>query len=269
MIFQSFSALTLSDLPIIFTLVLLEGLLSADNALVLAVLVKDLKPEALQKKAMKIGIWFAYAVRFLCVFIAGSLLHYSFVKWGAALYLLYIAGHGLLIDADESNPDETIGEKIAKRLGLSPFVQAVVAVELADIAFSVDSITAALAFSTKLAVVFIGGCLGILAMRYAAGIFLSLIQRYPLLNKVAFLLVGIIGLKLFVGAGAFPGFFGLDWIDLSIEVPEWLGLSAIFGTFIGSIGIAHFLPNSRIAQWGSVQTHELAEEIEEIRGDNK
>jgi predicted tellurium resistance membrane protein TerC len=191
------------------------------------------------------------------------------VKWGAALYLLYIAGHGLLIDANESTPDETVGEKIAKRLGLSPFAQAVVAVELADIAFSVDSITAALAFSTKLAVVFIGGCLGILAMRYAAGIFLSLIQRYPLLNKVAFLLVGIIGLKLFVGAGAFPGFFGLDWIDLNIEVPEWLGLSVIFGTFVGAIGIAHFFPKSRIAQWGSAQTHELAEEIEDIREDNK
>jgi len=265
-IFSSFSQLSSSDTVTILTLILLEGLLSADNALVIAVLVKDLRPEHLQRKATKVGILFAYIVRFFAVFFGGAFMHFSWVKWGAATYLLWIAGKGLLGDGEAEDIEAGAGAKLAKRLGLSAFVQAIIAVELADVAFSVDSITAALAFSNKLAVVFIGGCLGILAMRFAAGVFLSLIQKFPILEKTAFVLVGIIGIKLWMNCGAFPGFGGLDWVKLNFEVPEWAAMSLIFGTFFGAIALQKFFPNSVFGKMGRDETEELKEEIDMQNG---
>jgi YkoY family integral membrane protein len=263
-IVHSFQDLSWTDAPVILTLVVLEGLLSADNALVLAALVKDLRPESDQKLAMKIGIWFAYLFRFVVIFFASSLLAYPVVRWGAALYLIYVGVTGLMASADHDDPMDKAGPfgRIAARMGLSPFWQTVVAIELADIAFSVDSIAAALAFSNKLAVIFIGGCLGILAMRFVAGWFLTLIERYPLLNKVAFLLVLLIGVKLFAHAGEFPGMFGQVWVHLEFHIPEWLSLGSTFVIFFGSIAIAHFFPNSVIGRIGRHETAELKEEIE-------
>lgn len=263
-IIQSFSELSWADTPVILTLVVLEGLLSADNALVLAALVKDLRPESDQKLAMKIGIWFAYIFRFLVIFFAATLLAYPVVRWGAALYLIYVGITGLMASSDHDDPMDKAGPfgRLAARMGLSPFWQAVVAIELADIAFSVDSIAAALAFSNKLAVIFIGGCLGILAMRFVAGWFLTLIVRYPVLNKVAFLLVLLIGVKLFAHSGEFPGIFGQVWFHLEFHLPEWLSLGSTFVIFFGSIAIAHFFPNSLIGRIGRTETAEMKEGIE-------
>jgi YkoY family integral membrane protein len=263
-IYQSFAHLAATDLPIILTLVLLEGLLSADNALVLAALVKDLRPPELQRKAMKIGIWFAYIFRFIAIFFASVLLAYPVVRWGAALYLVYVGLTGMMASAEHDDAGDKAGifGRIAGRFGLSPFWQAVVAVEFADIAFSVDSIAAALAFSDKLAVIFIGGALGILAMRFVAGWFLTLIQRFPILNKSAFLIVFVIGVKLFLLAGEFPGMFGYVWFNLNVHIPEWLGIGSTIVMFFGSIALQHYFPNSWFGKIGRAETAELKEEIE-------
>lgn len=263
-IYQSFADLAVTDIGTILVLVLLESILSADNALVIAALVKDLKPVELQRKATKIGIWFAYIARFIVIFIAGSLLSYPVVRWGAALYLVYVGLAGLMAKADEHDEldDGGFPARIAKKLGLTPFWQVVVAVELADIAFSVDSIAAALAFSNKLAVIFIGGCLGILAMRFVANWFLTLIHRYPVLEKTAFLIVFIIGVKLFAHVGDFPGVFGITWFHLDYHLPEWLNIGSTLMIFFGAIGISHFFPNSYIANIGRKEAKELEEEIE-------
>lgn len=263
-IVTSFAHLAAADIPIILTLVLLEGLLSADNALVLAALVKDLRPPELQRKAMKIGIWFAYIFRFIAIFFASFLLQYPVVRWGAALYLVYVGITGMLASAEHEDAGDKAGifGRIAARFGLTPFWQAVVAVEFADIAFSVDSIAAALAFSNKLAVIFIGGALGILAMRFVAGWFLTLIQRFPILNKSAFLIVFVIGVKLFLHAGDFPGVFGMTWIHLEVHIPEWLGIGSTIVMFFGSIALQHFFPNSWFGQIGRAETAEIKDEME-------
>src|SRR5262245_4318761 len=69
----------LSDLPLIvgtiFTLVFLEGLLSADNALVLAVMVRHLAREE-QRRALRYGIWGAFGFRLIAVLLSAVLLHF-------------------------------------------------------------------------------------------------------------------------------------------------------------------------------------------------
>lgn len=225
----------------IVILIFLEGLLSADNALVLAVLVKHL-PERQRKKALTYGIWGAFFFRFVAIVLASWLI----VVWQAqavgALYLLYVAFRHLMFPVAEGGPNE------AEHLG---FWKTVVSVEIADIAFSIDSILAAVALVQSLPptdwdpiggldggrflVVITGGILGIVTMRFVAGYFIGLMQRYPGLEKGAYLIVGWIGLKLAIVTLCHPGV-----ALLPEDLPTWLSYKIIFwtvlvGLFIGSM----------------------------------
>lgn len=175
------------DILTVGTLVVLEGLLSADNALVLAVLVKHL-PGGERKKALRYGIIGALVFRLICILIATWLIHAWYFKAAGAAYLIYICLNHLLCQKGAKAQ-----EKQAKKLS---FWQTVAVVELTDIVFSVDSILAAVAISPKIWVVYLGGILGIVTMRFVAGIFLKLIDRFPGLEMGAYILVGWIGLKL-------------------------------------------------------------------------
>lgn len=169
------------------TLVMLEGLLSADNALVLAVLVKHL-PKKEQNKALRYGILGALLFRFLCILLAVYLIDIWFFKALGAGYLLYIGLKHLINREDFSKETQKI-----KNMG---FWQTVIMVELTDIVFAVDSILAAVALSNKLWIIYLGGILGMIAMRFVAGIFLKLIERCPTLETGAYILVVWIGIKL-------------------------------------------------------------------------
>jgi YkoY family integral membrane protein len=212
--------ITLADLPLILgtvvTLVFLEGLLSADNALVLAVMVRHL-PKDQQKRALRYGIWGAFAFRLIAILLATYLLRFWHFKVVGGLYLLYLAV------AHFMSGGEGEGEKKTKRFG-SGFWGTVVSVELADIAFSIDSILAALAMAEslerlgenwKLGTVYLGGVLGIITMRFVAGYFIILLDRFSGLATGAYFLVAWIGLKL-IGSGLH------DYRhDLPLEMSEW------------------------------------------------
>lgn len=194
-----------SDLITIALLILLEGLLSADNAIVLAVLVMPL-PEEEQKRALKYGIMGAFAFRILAVLLAVYLLSYPVIKIVGGAYLAYLALDHFL----RRHPDKTLRQPQVKTFfGLSPFWSTVVAVELTDIVFSVDSILAAVALSSKQWVVITGGILGIITMRMVAGAFLNVIKRYPKLVDGAYIIVFFIGAKLFA-----------EYFDL--HLPKWI-----------------------------------------------
>lgn len=215
-----------ADLITIFLLVLLEGLLSADNAMVLAVLVLGL-PAAQRQKALRYGIGGAFAFRAAATIGATQVIHFSFVQLLGGAYLLYLPyrhfrGHG------ESDDEPTGRRRTPPRakgwLGLSAFWATVVKVELTDIVFAIDSILVAVAMSNKLWVILTGGLLGIVAMRVVIGKLLALVQRYPALVDGAFVIITWVGVKLFI-----EYLHGAGYIHL--EIPRWFSLGLIVVIF--------------------------------------
>ena len=213
-----------ADLLTIGLLVALEGLLSADNAMVLAVLVLGL-PKSEQRQALRYGIIGAFAFRALATLLAVYLINLGWVKLGGAGYLLYLTfrhftQHG---GAD----DRRSAPKAVGAFGLSAFWATVVKVELTDIVFAIDSILVAVAMSPKLWVILTGGILGIVMMRLVIGSLLAMVQRYPPLVDGAFIIIGWVGIKLLVEYA-----HQMHWI--SFEIPKTISLGLIVIIFIAS-----------------------------------
>jgi len=176
------------DILTVITLALLEGFLSVDNALVLAILVRPL-PENRRNKALRYGIVGAFAFRFIALVFATYLIKFSAFKLLGGAYLIYLSIQYLFFGLDGKK--ESKGSSMAKA-----FWGTVLAVELTDIIFSIDSITTAIAFSDKLWVLWFGGIIGIILMRFLSGYFVKAIERFPKLEDLAYQLVFFVGVKL-------------------------------------------------------------------------
>jgi len=174
--------------------VVLEGLLSADNALVLAVMVKHL-PEKQRKKALTYGLIGAYFFRFLFIGLGMILIKFWWIKLLGAAYLAWLVIKHFFIGEGDDEANAIKKDSWMVRV-FGVFWATVISVELMDLAFSVDSILAAFAVSEKVWVLLIGGMLGILMMRTVAKFFLTLIDKVPELETTAFVLIGIIALKM-------------------------------------------------------------------------
>ena len=271
------------DLGIIGLLVLLEGALSIDNALVLGLLAKRL-PKEQQKKALTYGLVGAFVFRFIAVFMASLLLEWRIVKLLGGGYLVYIALKHLIFERGEDDGElaispageptlvhEATGQpltpaeedaEIEQRLPFpaevrSPkfakFWPTVFVIEMTDIAFAVDSILAAIgvvgsppkghdadAIHPKLWVIIMGGLLGVVLMRFAAVIFIKLLERFPRFSTAAYLLVLVIGGKLVI-----------DWWFNSKENPHVVDFHSpsamTFWLFWGAMALCFasgFLPKS-------------------------
>jgi YkoY family integral membrane protein len=210
-----------SDFVTIALLVALEGLLSADNAMVLAVLVLGL-PRHQQQKALRYGILGAFAFRITATLFAAYMIEVVWVQLLGAVYLMYLPyqhffGHG---DAEMRRA----ARPARPWLGLSAFWATVVKVELTDIVFAIDSILVAVAMSNKIWVIVTGGVLGIIAMRLVIGQLLALVQRYPALVDGAFIIIAWVGIKLL-----------LEYLHnihvVGFVVPKWLSLGLIVVIF--------------------------------------
>jgi YkoY family integral membrane protein len=234
------------DLGIVGLLVLLEGALSIDNALVLGLLAKRL-PKHQQKKALTYGLVGAFVFRFISVFIATWLIEWRIVKLLGGGYLVYIAVKHMFFEAHEDDGEivvtpagepglvhEATGEPLtpaeeaaeieqraplpvpqaARSSSTAKFWPTVAVIELTDIAFAVDSILAAIGVvgpkpegyasddvHPKLWVVIVGGLLGVILMRFAAVIFIKLLERFPRFSSAAYVLVMVIGGKLLIDWG--------------------------------------------------------------------
>ena len=187
---------------LIGTLVVLEGLLSADNALVLAVMVKHL-PEKQRKKALFYGLLGAYIFRFIAIGIGVYLIEFWWIKVLGAAYLAWLAIKYFIDKSKKSGKDEEEiagmnTEGILIRL-FGTFWGTIAAVEIMDIAFSVDSVLAAFGVSEEIWVLLLGGMLGILMMRGIAGVFLKLIDKVPELETTAYVLIMLIAIKMLLG----------------------------------------------------------------------
>lgn len=252
--------IAVNDFPLIsltvLWLVFLEGLLSADNALVLAVMVRHLPPDQ-QKRALRYGMGGAFAFRLIAVGLARVLLAFWFPKVLGGLYLLYLTVSHFLSPDDD---DEAKAGRFGKGLWMT-----ILYVELADIAFSIDSILAAVAtadgmperisVNTKFAIVLTGGVLGIITMRFVAGYFIILLDRFKGLEAGAYGLVAWIGLKLVTGglhdAKAIP----YEMNDLTF----WLGMLAIL-----LVSFVYKPPVRPKAEETTAQATAIAEEVTRI-----
>jgi YkoY family integral membrane protein len=185
-----------SDFLTIALLVLLEGLLSADNALVLAVLVLGL-PRRQQRKALRYGILGAFAFRIMATLLAVHLIAFGWVKLVGAGYLLYLAVKHFFGQSGEAEQRRSI-KPARPWLGLPAFWATVVKVELTDIVFAIDSILVAVAMSSKTWVIVTGGVLGIITMRMVIGQLLAVVRRYPALVDGAFIIIAWVGVKLLI-----------------------------------------------------------------------
>lgn len=219
---------------VLLILIVLEGLLAADNALVLAIMVKDLSEEK-RRKALFYGLAGAFVLRFASLFAISYLVNVWQVQAIGALYLLFISGNFIVRKFfwKKTQPDEKKKEK--KRQKEPSFWGTVFKVELADMAFAIDSILAAVALAVslpntglpniggldggKFIVIFAGGFIGLILMRFAADIFVSLLHKKPGLEVAAFLIVGWVGVKLAVTTMSHPALAMIP--ETFVESPEW------------------------------------------------
>lgn len=207
-------ALSLSgaDVAVIGTLVLLEGLLSADNALVLAVMVRHLPPES-RRRALLYGLGGAFAFRIAGVLLATLIVQLWYLKLLGAAYLTYLVVKHFVAArraAAHSNgaPDRPPAS----------FWRTVIAVELTDVAFALDSILVAVALTDRVPLIIAGGVLGIVAMRFAAGAFIRLLDAYPGLEHTAYALVAWISVKLWLET--LESFLVTRGVDAHLHLPE-------------------------------------------------
>jgi YkoY family integral membrane protein len=210
-----------TDFITIGLLVIIEGLLSADNALVLAILVLGL-PRHQQRKALRYGIVGAFGFRILAVLLAVHLLSIGWVKLIGAAYLMYLSFNHFFGGADGES--RTAIKPAGPALGLSAFWATVVKVELTDVVFAVDSILVAVAMSPKTWVVISGGILGIITMRLVIGQLLRLVRRYPALVDGAFIIIAWVAIKLAVEYLNSAGY--IDW-----HISKWVSFGLIVAIF--------------------------------------
>lgn len=238
---------------IILQLIFLEGILSIDNAAVIGALVSPLPeneevpwPAALKglgvalhpllgfqrMAALRVGLLGAYVGRGAMLFFTSFLIHNSWIKLVGAAYLIHLAFDNL---GDMSGGLEEGGE--VTPIQVRSFWATVLTVEIMDLIFSIDNVVAAVSLSEKLWVVMLGVGIGILTMRYAAGIFSYAVEREPILKTAAYILVLNIGVELILAQ---------VW---GLEIPDLLRFGISVATILLSLAYAHsaFLQRFRFA----------------------
>ena len=190
----------IAGLLIVGNLILIESLLSVDNAAVLATMVLDL-PAQQRNKALKYGILGAYVFRGLCLLFATWLIQIWWLKPLGGIYLITLFWNwwkGKRTPAEEDDLLEKKSNCFYRRASryLGPFWATVCLIEIMDLAFSIDNVFAAVAYTDNIILIWTGVFIGILAMRFVAQGFVRLMSKYPYLEKAAFIVLAILGLKL-------------------------------------------------------------------------
>jgi YkoY family integral membrane protein len=232
-----------ADFVTIGLLVLLEGLLSADNALVLAIMILGL-PRYDQRKALRYGLVGAFGFRIVATLLATHLIRIEWVKLLGGLYLLYLSYKHFFQSGDAEQRSKP--KPAQPWLGMSALWGTVVKVELVNIAFSVDSILVAVAMSRKTWVVLAGGLIGIVAIRVVIAQLLAIVRKYPALVDGAFIIIAWVGSKLLLD---FLRVRGL----IEFEVNRWISFALIIAIFLISFAYARRV--------GPAQEEEDAEEL--------
>ena len=181
----------MTEVLIFLNIMILEIVLSIDNAAVLAAMVKEL-PKEQQKKALTYGIAGAYVFRGLALLFASVLIKLVWLKVAGGLYLMYLAYNALSTNVEQGGESKMT----IKIPFLSALWSTIVAIEMMDLVFSIDNVFAAVAFTPNLWLICGGVFVGILAMRFATTKFVKVLEKNPILERVAYWVIGALGLKL-------------------------------------------------------------------------
>ena len=181
----------MTEVLIFLNIMILEIVLSIDNAAVLAAMVKEL-PKEQQKKALTYGIAGAYVFRGLALLFASVLIKLVWLKVAGGLYLIYLAYNALSTNVEQGGESKMT----IKIPFLSALWSTIVAIEMMDLVFSIDNVFAAVAFTPNLWLICGGVFIGILAMRFATTKFVKVLEKNPILERVAYWVIGALGLKL-------------------------------------------------------------------------
>ena len=199
-------------LPLLPVLVALELVLSADNAIALAAVARKQKDPVKEKRALDYGIAIAFFLRVALILLAQWVLAFKPLQLLAGVYLLWLfLSHiwfkPLVSQTSTGSPGHSSSIS---------FIRTIVALALTDLAFSVDSVAAAVAISDQLILVITGAFIGVVALRFTSGLFIRWLDVYTRLETAGYLAVALVGIKLI---------FTLIFSDL--QPPEWWTLLTV------------------------------------------
>jgi len=218
-IFNSPFNLGVETLFLLIVLVTMEVVLSADNAIALAALTQTLQNPKLERRALNIGLGLAYSFRILLIIGAAWVVQFWQFELAGALYLLWLAWRYFTTEPpDTSNPNP------ARSLW-----QIIPLIALTDLAFSLDSVTTAIAISQELWLIILGGTIGVIALRFLAGLFIRWMQEFTHLEDAGYLAVALVGMRLL-----------LRVINPDLVPPEWVMVGLITSLFVW--GFSHRIP---------------------------
>ena len=200
---------------ILLILVVLEAVLSADNAIALAAIAKSVKDPQSQQKALNIGLIGAYILRIILIIGATYVIEYWQFELLGALYLLWLVFNYFFAEEKEEDDDK-------RSLGFKSLWQVIPTIAITDLAFSLDSVTSAVAITEDTWLIIAGGTIGIIILRFLAGLFIRWLQEYTYLEDAGFITVGFVGLRLLLKV----------WLP-DTYIPEWVTIAvvAIFFTW--------------------------------------
>jgi len=188
-------------------LVALEAVLSADNAIALAAIAQGLPDKQRQRQALNFGLVAAYVLRVALILMASWVVQFWQFQVLGSLYLLWLAIKHFAwrgASANGTNPRQ-----------FASFWQVIPAIALADLAFSLDSVTTAVAIADETWLVVAGGTIGVIALRFLAGWFIQLLNAFERLEDAGYLTVGLVGLRLLVRAIA-PAWVPPEWVMVAV-----------------------------------------------------
>ena len=208
-------------LTLLPVLVVLELVLSADNAVALAAIARSGQQPEQERLALNIGIGLALVLRMALIVVAQWVLQNAWIQLLAAVYLLWLFVDHLRSEQDDPQAESAEGQGGGAR----SLLKTVVLLAFTDLAFSIDSVAAAVAVSDQILLIGTGAIIGIIALRFTSGLFIRWLDIYPRLETAGFLAVAFVALRLIVHV-VWPLLSQPDWITLLVVgVVFWWGLS--------------------------------------------
>ena len=202
---------------LLVVLVVLEAVLSADNAIALAAIAQGLSDPKVQRRALDLGLVVAFLLRVALILLATWIIHFWQFELVGAAYLLWLVFRYFTAEEDEDG--NSGGFKF------NGLWQAVLTIAFTDLAFSLDSVTTAIAISDQTWLVITGGTIGVITLRFMAELFIRWLEEFTHLETAGYLTVALVGIRLTLRATGTALDVGL-WVP-----PDWLMITFIAAIF--------------------------------------